>query len=173
MGKINKDLSIWLKSGKTEDIKDLTLGRGELGYDTSKKSLKVGDGKAKFSQLPGLGGTNKIIDATSMFEFGYTGGYERTTTFDKPNSNYNLCGLILGGDYGSDYYSLAEILSVDGRVEMSNGNRIHGVKCYRDYVEMIWASTDGRIGIAIPVYEQNITSDWTEYNPDTDYGYSY
>lgn len=170
MEKINKNLSVWLKSGATVDIKE--LGYGEFGYGTTAKSLKVGDDKTKFNKLPGLGGINKFKDIQNMYNFFYTDGYDRTVIFYKPDHTCSLCGLFID----DNYYSLSEILSV-GKIHFYDTHHIASVKCYPDYVEMIWGGSVGCESVVIPVYERNISADLTEYQPDTDtdygYGYSY
>ena len=132
MRKINKDLSIWLKSGATVDIKDLVLGYGEFGYGAIAKSLKVGDNKTKFNKLSELGSTNKVKDVQNMYKFFYTDSYDRTVIFYKPDHTYSLCGLLIN----DNYYSLSEILSV-GKIHFYDTHYIISVKCYPDYVEMI------------------------------------
>ena len=42
-------------------MNDIKLPQGEFGYDTDKNELKIGNGKDKFSGLPGLGGGTSAI----------------------------------------------------------------------------------------------------------------
>ena len=65
---MRKDLSIWLKSGSTQEMGNVKLPQGEFGYDTDKNELKIGDGNTLFNNLPELsgGGLNLYLGAPYM-----------------------------------------------------------------------------------------------------------
>ena len=128
MKKMNKDLSIWMKSGETEVINDVVLSRGELGYDTLKNELKVGDGKSKFIELKGLSGSGnggkKFIttDRQTCFPPINEAGRQPGTEMLWQNriyipDNCFLCGFIMSNmesissDYNvtTNYISLSEL----------------------------------------------------------------
>ena len=171
MNEINKDLSIWVKSGTTEQINDVVLNRGEFGYDTDKAELKLGDGINKFNDLPKLNNDNNNNNNNKTQKIMYNGVSTIYATGQGEHTyeeeyvipdNYCLCGFFTG-----DY---------DGYFGICTNPRYLNLETIRAQAEHFNKKRNeaALIGLDVKVnYLKNkITIYYTAYVPD-DYGSRY